>query len=1037
MIAKRVERTGATSSAARLVRYMVAAVGSIDPNTWARTADYILDTKDKTTQGEKVASFRVTNCDGLDDPADAAILIKSVQDQNKRSTADKTYHMVYSFPPGETPSIEVLHAIEDELCAAIGYADHQRVSAVHKDTDHLHVHVCINKVHPTGLQNIEPFYDKKRLMEACERLEIKYGLERTNHGLSEAKQNEISDELNLGPEQRPELRPTRFRQFLKEAYDLEITEPPEAKTLGGLRKLSDCRLDSPKKSTQLETEEHDNDRDNSIRLEPGQRPEQRPSSLRGYLRESYDLALTEPPEAKTLNGLRKLSGGGLDDTEESASVLLPGDARNDLQQRGKNSADSVRRPGNGDRTDDGQNGKARGIAADIEAESGIETLTGYVAREVAPAMRKATSWQELHAAVAEHGLEVKARGAGLVIGDPGLPLWAKASNCGRDLSLKSLTDRLGPFEKYDQQQGRKDGKGYTAKPRQPAPSSAALFAQYQRERQSNIVKRRTGLDQIKRESEAFSSQLKNWRNTQRMILKVAAKGPTRRLMTGTIKEQADASRAANRKASSERRQTLFDETTTPAWADWLTKQAEKGNAEALEVLRSQEQRARRWQGDLLTAAKADKAKAVVLERLKPKARKDGTMAYHTIDGGMVIDRNTHVQAQKATTGAALVALELSSKRFEGQPLIVEGTPEFRDEVARLAGFHKLAVTFADPAMEEIRRQMAGQRDEDNQNKVGLYDTLVEHGSAPYEHKEGNKRSYFVTLVSETGEERTIWGVDLKRAVAASGAEVGDLVAVEHMDAQPVTLPNGESAMRNGWQVTVAPKEKGEEGQQPGPISQPAAPRSGNTFDTLVEHGHAPYQHKDGNRASYFVTLRDDSGNEKTTWGVRLADAVEASGVSVGDRVSLTHLDAEPVTLPDGKSALRNDWKLTPEPQEKPKPKPTPKPKAKPAEKPKPVSDQPSEAVSQWVKKRNEQRDKISSIDYHRVWNPADAGKASYQGRRKMEDGTEVLLLKRGDELLVKPSGPRVVAKASKWKLGQTVQLDARGRFTERNNGVEL
>lgn len=917
MIAKRIPRNGATSSPARLVRYMVAAVGGIDPNSWARTADYILDTKDKTTQGEKVASYRVTNCDGLDDPADAAILIQSVQDQNKRSTADKTYHMVYSFPPGESPSIEVLHAIEDELCAAIGYSDHQRVSAVHKDTDHLHVHVCINKVHPTGLQNIEPFYDKKRLMEACERLEIKYGLERTNHGLSQAKQNEIRDSLDLGPEHRPELRPTRFRQFLKEAYTLELTELPEAKTIGDLRKLSDTYLDSSEKPTQLEPEENDNDRRNSLRLEPGQRPEQRPGGLRQYLRESYDLALTDPPEAKTLNGLRKLSGSRLDDSEESASVLLPGDTRNDLQQGRENGADSLRRPRNGDRTDDGQDGKPRGIAADIEAESGIETLTGYAARELAPAIRKATSWQEVHAAAAEHGLEVNKRGAGLVIGDPGIPLWTKASSCGRDLALKAMTDRLGPFEpsqqkRDDDDEARKPGsKGYKPKPRQPAPSSAALFAQYQRERQSSVTARRNGLGQIKREGDAFNEQLKNWRNTQRMLLKVAAKGPTRRLMMGTIKQQADASRAANRKAMSERRQKVFEDTTTPAWADWLVQQAEKGNAEAVEVLRSQEQRARRWQGDLLTAAKADKAKAVVLEKLKPKARKDGSMAYHTVDGGMVIDRATHVQAQKATTGAALVALELSSKRFEGQPLIVEGTPEFREEVARLAGFHKLAVTFADPAMEDIRLQMAGQREEDNRNQVGRFDTLVEHGHAPYQHKDGNRRSYFVTLTTDGGDEKTIWGVDLERAVEASGATVGDRVSLEHVDAEPVDLPQGGTAMRNSWQMTVAPKEK--------PLPQEGA----------------------------------------------------------------------------------------------------------------------SEAVEKWIEKRNGQRDKISSIDYHRIWNPADAGKATYQGRRKMEDGTEVLLLKRGDEMLVKESSPRVVAKASKFKLGQSVQLDARGRFIDGAKGVEL
>jgi len=941
MIAKRIPREKGTSSVSRLVRYMVAAVGDINPNTWARTSNYILDTKESTIKGEKVASYRVTNCE-TDDPAAAAILIEATQAANTRSKADKTYHLVFSFPPGENPSIEVLHAIEDELCAVIGYSDHHRISAVHNDTDHLHVHVAINKVHPTGLQNIEPYFDKKRLMEACSKLEVKYGLERTNHGLSKEKESEISDSVSLGSEQRPEQRLSLFRKYLSESYNLEVTELPEAKAKGELRKLSDYDSSSTKNQNQHELKDSENDRPDNIRLEPGQRPEQRSSGLREYLRKSYDIALTDPPEAKTLNSLRKLSGGRLDDAERPAPMLLPGNTHDDLQQGGENLSERVRRPGNGHRADDGQNGRRRGIAADIEAESGIETLTSYVAREVAPSMRKASSWQEVHAAAAEHGLEVRARGAGLVIGDAGLPLWAKASSCGRDLSLKALTDRLGPFEKNTQhQQARKDGKGYAPKPRQAAPSSAALFTQYQRERQANVVQRRAGLEQIKRESLAFAGQVKSWGKTQRVILKAASKGTTRAIMGQTIKQQADASRAANRAASSKRRQKLFEETSTPAWADWLAKQAEKGNADALEVLRSQEQRARRWQGDLLTAAKADRAKAVVLDRLNPKARKDGTMAYSTVDGGMVIDRNTHVHAQKATTGAALVALEISSKRFEGQPLIVEGTAAFLDEVARLAGFHKIAVTFANPAMEEIRRQMAGQRTEVDLNKVGMFDTLVEHGAAPYEHKKGAKPSYFVTIVGDTGEERTIWGVDLKRAVKDSGARVGDLVTIEHVDAEPVTLPTGENVLRNGWNITKAPKEQAES------------------------------EHK----------------------------------------------------------------------SEKPKAEPAEQPKPKPAQKKKPESlppsDVPSEAVSNWINKRNEQRDKISSVDYHRVWNSDDAGKAIYQGRRKMEDGSEVLLLKKGDELLVKPSGPRVVAKASKWKLGQTVQLDSRGRFKEQGNGVEL
>ncbi|HGD7121740.1 TPA: TraI/MobA(P) family conjugative relaxase [Escherichia coli] len=617
MIAHRINRERKASSPARLIKYMVAAKGGIDPTSWERTADYILDSANGTTEGEKVASYRVTNC-GTDDPADAAILIQATQAANTRSKAEKTYHFVYSFPPGEQPDLETLHAIEDELCAAIGLDEHQRVSAVHIDTDNLHVHVAINKVHPTGLQNIEPYYDQFRLMEACERLEVEHGLQRTFHGL-EAKQRHQNRDIELLPAKAPEQRDSLFREHLRNAYDLSISKPPEAKTLNGLRKLSDTRLQ----------------------------------------RQSADKA--EPVRI-------------------GAKV------------------------------------------ASVEAQSGIETLTGYAARELAPAMRQATSWQELHGAAAEHGLEVRQRGAGLVIGEPDSGIWAKASNVGRDLSMKALTDRLGPFQPSERQaEAKANRKRYEPRPRRPDnPTTAGLFNQYQRERQAAILARRQGLDQIKRESAAFNAQVKQWSQTERMLLKVAGKGPTKRLMYGTIKQQADASRQKNRQSADARRQALFKQTTMPTWADWLTQQAERGNAEALAVLRDREERTRRWNGELLTVDRADKAKAVVLDKLKPKARKDGTMAYSTIDGGMVIDRKTHVQAQKATTGAALVALELASKRFEGQALIVEGTDEFRLEVAQLAGMHGLKVTFTDPAMERMRRETAEHKEMEKAFQTEVY-----------------------------------------------------------------------------------------------------------------------------------------------------------------------------------------------------------------------------------------------------------------------------------------------------------------------------
>lgn len=856
MIAKRIEpRPGGKSNIARLARYVVNAQGGLDPRSWSRTADYILDSNAEANEkGEKVGGVRVTNC-FTDDPADATQLIQATQARNTKSKKDKTYHLVFSFPPGEQPPLEVLNAIEDELCATIGYADHQRISAVHIDTDHLHVHVAINKVHPTGHQNIEPYYDKQRLMAACERLEVKYGLERTNHGLGEKEH-----------------------------------ERRHARSAG--------------RST------------GRIQLGPEQRPEQRDSRFRAYLRESYNLKIADQPEAKTLNGLRNLSGCNMARLTERSKVLLSGNARHSLEQHGEEPIDGLRRPRDGDRTDAGPASRVIGATVStIEAQSGIETLASYVAQHVAPAMREAKDWQAVHDALAEHGLEVRPRGAGLVIGDGGLPLWVRASQCGRDLAMKAMTERLGPYEApKGQQQGQSRRAGYSPKPVHQHPTTAQLFAQYQREKQNHIAARKIGMEQIKKENAAYLAELRHWSAQQRALLKIGGRGVTRRTMSVTIRNQTTAARNKHRAAIQQKREQLYKSTVMPSWADWLARQAEGGNPDALDVLRSRAEREEKMRGDLLTAQNADRAKAVLLKTLKPATRRDGTVSYRTADGGMVIDRKSHVQAQKATTGAALIALTLAAEKFDGQPLIVEGTDQFKQDVAQLAGLHRLKVVFADPAMEQARQQAEAER-ETAQTKAqeAGYSRLVEHGPAPYENNPRSRQSYFVTLENDKGEPRTIWGVDLERAITESRAELGDKIRLEHVTAEPVTLPNGETVQRNQWHVEKAPKA---------------------------------------------------------------AEKGAATGA------------------------------------------------------------EPSKSVTDWIEKRNSSRDKISSLDYHRLWQQSDAGRATYQGRRKMEDGSEVLLLKRGDEMLVKPSGPRVVAKASKFKVGQPVVLDARGRFVDNSRVME-
>lgn len=84
----------------------------------------------------------------------------------------------------------------------------------------------------------------------------------------------------------------------------------------------------------------------------------------------------------------------------------------------------------------------------------------------------------------------------------------------------------------------------------------------------------------------------------------------------------------------------------------------------------------------------------------------------------------------------------------------------------------------------------------------LRTVLVEHGPAPFEHAEDASPSYFVTTENARGEQSTVWGVDLERAIKESGANIGDAIEITQQGSVPVTLPNGIETHRNNWKVDV-------------------------------------------------------------------------------------------------------------------------------------------------------------------------------------------------------------------------------------------
>ncbi|MEW9585063.1 LPD7 domain-containing protein [Paraburkholderia sp. DGU8] len=90
--------------------------------------------------------------------------------------------------------------------------------------------------------------------------------------------------------------------------------------------------------------------------------------------------------------------------------------------------------------------------------------------------------------------------------------------------------------------------------------------------------------------------------------------------------------------------------------------------------------------------------------------------------------------------------------------------------------------------------------------------LVAHGPAPFNHDEKQNASYYATVRTEDGE-RTVWGLDIERAIGETGVQPGQRIELEKGGSKTVTAqqrqfdekgtelaPKSVESRRNEWLV---------------------------------------------------------------------------------------------------------------------------------------------------------------------------------------------------------------------------------------------
>ena len=156
----------------------------------------------------------------------------------------------------------------------------------------------------------------------------------------------------------------------------------------------------------------------------------------------------------------------------------------------------------------------------------------------------------------------------------------------------------------------------------------------------------------------------------------------------------------------------------------------------------------------------------------------------------------------------------------------------------------------------------------------------------------------VTVSGTQAFRREAWKAATVAGLSVSGYSPSEIERVgvdrergRRAASKPSETVRGETAAPRVQPESAAPREPG--------AQSPDAKRANSVrYGILVAHGEAPYRHDPSQSASYFIALKDAAGQERTSWGVGLRDALLESKTApaVNELVGIRRMGSTPVTV---------------------------------------------------------------------------------------------------------------------------------------------
>ncbi|MEQ1715214.1 MAG: relaxase/mobilization nuclease domain-containing protein [Hyphomicrobium sp.] len=166
-------------------------------NDFHALAHYLVHGKSGKPSPDRVAWVFGHNLPDAD-PTHAAKLMTATAQLSAR-TQNAAYHMMISWGERERPTPEAMQDIARQTLTLAGLDEHQALVMGHGDTPHRHLHMLINRVHPTTGKAWATSHDYARLDAIMRQLADVYGFE---YAPGHARNPERTASLERGPNSR-------------------------------------------------------------------------------------------------------------------------------------------------------------------------------------------------------------------------------------------------------------------------------------------------------------------------------------------------------------------------------------------------------------------------------------------------------------------------------------------------------------------------------------------------------------------------------------------------------------------------------------------------------------------------------------------------------------------------------------------------------------------------------------------------------------------------------------------------------------------